>query len=239
MDITLGFSTGVLYKSGLSLKERLQLFRSLGLPAVELNFVDAGELYDTALDMPTREDLAGFRYVSLHAPARDPWYGDNAWTGEIAECIIALNKLRTFDWVVFHPDRVRDFSVFNNLPFNVAFENMDRRKNFGKTVGYMEELLAQNEKWGFVLDVNHAFTNDSTLALTAEFYKRLGNRITQIHLSGYSGYHEALHETKQEAIIRSIQDFSKPIIVESVLIPETLTAERDYILETIDRLRNA
>ena len=240
MDVTLGFSTGVLYKSGLGLREILKLFRDIGLPAVELNFVSAKDLFALEVEALTAADLAGFHYISLHAPCREIWYGyDDHNEREIFSNICWINGLRPLDWVVFHPDRVKDFSLFNDLPFNVAFENMDRRKNWGKTVGYMQELLAQNEKWGFVLDVNHAFTNDPTRVLAAEFYHNCGRRLRQIHLSGYAGYHEALHQTKQEEIIRSIPDFSLPIIVESVLTPETLQAERRFILETIDRLRAA
>ena len=101
----------------------------------------------------------------------------------------------------------------------------------------MGEIMYKNERFRFVLDVNHVFTNDETMRLAEELYERVGRRLAEIHLSGYAGYHEPLHYTKQTKIIAAIRDFNVPVIIESVLSPETLEIELRYITETIKGLR--
>lgn len=240
MEPVIGFSTGVIYRSGLSLKERLRLFRELGCTVVELNFVNFTDLFSPDTKALTAQDLEEFSYVSLHAPVRDILYEEIVLPCEVLNEIARLNNLRSLDWVIFHPDTVADFSIFQNLTLanasralHVAFENMDRRKRWGKTVGYMEELLARNPNWGFVFDVNHAYTNDPSGELARDILKVLGHRMVQVHLSGFTQYHEPLHVTRQADIIRSIADVSCPIIIESVLTPETLSRELEFIQKHI------
>ena len=71
------------------------------------------------------------------------------------------------------------------------------------------------------------------MGLAKDFYSKFKDRIAQIHLSGYTGYHDPIFQTKQEEIIKAIQDFEVPIIIESVLAPEDLEKERQYILKVI------
>lgn len=101
----------------------------------------------------------------------------------------------------------------------------------------MERIMQIDERFRFVLDVNHVFTNDATMRLAQEFYDRVGRRLAEIHLSGYAGYHEPLHYTRQTKIIAAIRDWNVPIIIESELSPATLETELKYITETINGLR--
>ncbi|MBI2063607.1 MAG: hypothetical protein HYT65_01275 [Candidatus Yanofskybacteria bacterium] len=231
MGVRLGFSTGCLYRSGLSEVGRLNFLRDIGCRTVELGFVKFKDFIGVEFWKLRASDLRGFDYVSLHAPVSN--YGFNGDTVEIFQQINWLNSWRPLDLVVFHPDTVEDFSIFRKAEFKFAFENMDKRKKTFKSVKDMAELAGQFEDFKMVLDVNHALTNDPTLALTAEFYKELGDKIAQIHLSGYAGYHEPLFQTQQAEIIKSIRNPNVPIIVEGVLKPEEVTMERDYILKVL------
>jgi len=131
---------------------------------------------------------------------------------------------------------VEDFSVFDGLGFTVAFENMDNRKESYRRPEDFEKLLSRNEKFRAVLDVNHIYTNDPSMKLAGLFYEKIGDKIAQIHLSGYAQLHDPLFQTKQKKIIESIQDFTVPIIIESTLESKDLENERDYILEVISGL---
>ncbi len=234
MAIQLGFSTGCFYKTSLSLAERLAIIRDTGCRVTELGLVKLPSFNSGELERLTADDFAGFNHISLHAPKFE--YGRNGGTYAIFEKIRQVNAVRTLDWVVVHPDDVVDFSVFKEMGFKVAFENMDNRKASHKTPGDLVGLLAENPQFGFVLDVNHSFSNDPSMQLVADFYEKLGDRIIEIHLSGYIGYHEPIFETKQPEIIRAIQNFNVPIIVESVLLPQDIKKEKDYILQTINKL---
>lgn len=232
----LGFSTGCLHRSGLHERKKLELIAATGCEAVELGFINLIDFFGKQLaqfTVLTENDLAPFDYVSLHAPIYA--YGHDEQTRRTFNLIRNFHmRVRPLDLVVFHPDAVQDFSVFENLNFPVAFENMDNRKKSYKNVRDLQELMAREENATMVLDVNHAFTNDPTCALAFHFWHDLYTKINQIHLSGYEGAYGLLHaplfKTRQIEIIRSIQNLNLPIIIESVLTIDELIQERNYIL---------
>lgn len=235
MNIKLGFSTGCFYKTSLNLIERISLIKNAGCRAIELGFVKIKRSDTDDLKRLAAKELGGFDYVSLHAPKHH--YGQNKKTYEIFEIIKRVNATRELDCVVIHPDTITDCSVFRDTGFKIALENMDNRKASHQFPDEFVGILTKYPQPGFVLDVNHVFSNDPSMKLAAEFYEKLGERITQIHLSGYTGYHAALFETRQAEIIQAIQNFKTPIIIESVISPENIRKEIDYILETTGQLR--
>lgn len=238
MEIQLGFSTGCLHQSGLRLREQLELIAKTGCTLVELNFLRAEDLVANRNADVHGNELGPFRYVSLHAPVYA--YGRDKGTFDIFAAIRKINRIRGLDLVVVHPDTVGDFSAFDNLDFPVAFENMDVRKQSGKIPSDLFKIVDSSEEYRMVLDVNHAFTNnpdDADCRLAAAFWQRLHPWIDQIHLSGYAPpehNHWPLFKTKQNFIIRSIENLKLPIIVESVLASDELIQERDYVLEVIN-----
>lgn len=224
----IGFSTGAIYKD-CTIKQALALFRKLNLDTVELGLLKMERL-EGQLEEITKEDLETFASVSIHAPTIA--YGKNKETEYVFGKIEKIIKLHPVDLVVFHPDTVLDFSVFNNLPFEVGFENMDNRKEKYKTVEEMKALLT-NPDWKMVFDINHAFSNDPTLESAKEMIDIFKDKIKEIHLSGYNGYHEPLFETKQNELLKIIEHFNVPIIIESLLTPDTLKEELIYIRKNL------
>ncbi len=231
-DIKIGFSTSDFYKSGIDLPECLDIIRNLGCRALEIDFVRLGEFYGKGSEKLTADNLRGFEYVSLHAPKFD--YGDNDGTAKIFEKISRINALRKLDAVVFHPDNVADFSIFDRTDFPVVFENMDNRKKHYQTPDEIAPLFSINNDFKLVLDLNHVCSNDPSMALAAEFYEKLGSKISHIHLSGYAGYHEPLFQTKQLEIIKAVKNLDTPIIIESTIAPEDAKTEYDYILRNLN-----
>lgn len=232
MKLKIGFSTGCFYRE-LSVKEALKFLKDFGIDVAEFKIGTIDDIKNGKIDTLSKEDLAGFRYLSLHAPVVN--YGNNDDTKIVFKKINELHKIRKLDMVVFHPDTVEDFSVFENLKFPVGFENMDNRKKTHRIVGDMENLL-KNKNFDFVLDVNHIYSNDRSLKLGKEFYSKLGNRIKEIHLSGYKELHDPLFETKQREIIDIIQDFDIPIINESTMYTADIKKEWDYMVNEIDKI---
>ncbi len=236
--MNIGFSTGALHKH-LPLTSCLPLYKSLGCCAVELNYVRLHDLLAADFEAEAlRKLLDGFDWVSLHAPVKVN-YGapKNSYDREIFAKIQKLHEMRLLDLVVFHPETVADFAPFKDLNFPVAFENMDNRKGSCRSAEDIVKILSISESFWFVLDVNHVCTNDPTMNLADEFYNQAGHRLKEIHLSGYAGYHEPLHVTRQSGIVGAIKRFDVPIIIESVVSPETLDREMDYIIQTIEWLR--
>lgn len=228
-----GFSTGALYKF-YTPRESLSVLRDAGIYSVELCF-NLARIRRGLLDEIIGADLEDFEYVSVHAPAVD--YVGNKEAEEILKKIERLNKERTLDLVVFHPDQISDFSIFDGVSFRVAFENMDYRKKSFKRPEEFTELLFNNASRYLVLDVNHIYTNDSSMDLASEYYDAFGDRIKEVHLSGFQEVHDPLFQTEQIMIIKAIKDFNIPIIVESTLMsPKMLPLERDYILRIVNSL---
>jgi len=232
-NLNLGFSTGVLHKSHTA-KEALEIIKDIGCNALELGFVKLNRIEEGWLDKISKEDIAPFRYVSFHAPKFN--YGNNRKTEEIFQKIEKIDAIRKLDLVVFHPDCIEDFDVFKSATFNIAFENMDDRKESCKRPEDLEHILSRDNRYKMVLDVNHIYSNDPSMGLAKEFYTKLGPKIAQIHLSGHAGCHDPIFKTKQTEIIKSIQNFDIPIIIESTVSSEEISKERDYILKIITSL---
>ncbi|MBI1866673.1 MAG: hypothetical protein HYS02_02820 [Candidatus Staskawiczbacteria bacterium] len=231
MNFKIGFSTGALYKY-FTVKESLNFLQKSEYRVVELNFINIENIKKGLLDEITKCDIENFEYVSLHAPVFP--YGRTKDTEFIFDKIQKLNKIRELDIVIFHPNTVQDFNVFKNTPFPVAFENMDCRKKYFKIPEEIISVLS-DEKFKIILDVNHVYTNDNTMRLASYFYEKLGNKIVQTHLSGYEDHHDALYKTKQNIIIKSIQNPLCPIIIESVISPDETEKEMDYIIKQLSR----
>ncbi|MFC1640961.1 hypothetical protein ACFL2D_02850 [Patescibacteria group bacterium] len=223
----LGFSTGVFYKEGIPLTKRIAIIREAGCRALELGLISMEGFFSEEVSVLESGDFTGFDYVSLHAP--NFRYGRNPRSRQIIERIRLLNMRVNLDLVVFHPDQITDFSIFNGVGFRAAFENMDNRKASHQTPEEMAAMLATNPEYGFVLDLNHVYSNDATMNMAADFYALLGHRISEIHLSGYAGYHEPLHVTKQASIISAVRKHDVPIIVESVLTVPEFEKEVTYL----------
>jgi len=223
-----GFSTGTLHQQ-LDAKQALRVIKQTGCPAVELGFVRKSCIEQGWLEALVKDDLEGFQYVSFHAPKM--YYENNEETHHIFDLMGRIHKMRPLDLVVFHPDNVVDVEVFKNLPFPVGFENMDIQKPFGKTPEDIRELLDKNDNFHFVLDTNHIKSNDPTMKLTNKFYKKLGDKIAEYHISGLgSDYpHIPLFQTQETDILTAIKDPSKPIICESRLSPDEINQEKEYI----------
>lgn len=209
-DITIGFSTGALYKYLPRVAElNADYFYSLGANAIEFTCSEEG--LDELLESVDLIKFDEFEYISIHAP--------KIMLKDRGELLISkleeINKKIRLDNITFHPDEVDDFSIFSksNLPFSV--ENMDKNKSTGKTVESLKKIFDKYD-FGFVLDVNHCFTNDPSGELLKSMIENFGHRLRQIHLSGYKVLHDPIVMTKQNFLIESIKELGKPIIIESV-----------------------
>lgn len=221
----IGFSTGVFFPHS-SIPEALRILKEHSVTAVEIG-PDFSHPETFEANELTIEDLSSFTIVSHHAPSIT--YGYNPETEFVFKRIARLQAITRLAKVVVHPDWVEDFSVFKHAPFTVAFENMDCRKQSFKTATEMRDLLEKDPAWEMVFDINHVYTNDRTLRSVGEFIELCGDRITQIHLSGYSQLHDPLFKTRQTELITAIAAIPGQIVVESQLGLDEFKQEQIYI----------
>jgi len=210
-----GFSTGFLYQDRFScnddadsITDKINILKKIGCNAIELSGLKK-DRFDQIKKISKR-DLDGFEYVSLHAPKDQNIF--EALT-EIAEIHLKLN----FNLIVLHPDTIDDWSALGKFNLPLAIENMDKGKSFGKTVKELEPIVDSYDL-GIVLDINHVYTNDKSLKSLIEFYGAFGNRIKEIHISGFQTKHEPLVESGPIGIVEAIRatpDKKIPVIIES------------------------
>lgn len=234
-----GFTTGRLENES-SFTEKMKFFADLGCQAIEFSLLDYSRF--ELIKSHVKHTLIGFfAHRSIHAPVKS---GDEPVTYRDDEPTHAL--LRNLKWLceamrvavlVVHPDRVEDWNVFKKYKLPICLENMDARKKTARTVADMGKFLEGND-YGMVLDVNHCFTNDPTMQLSHDLHSSFGQRIREVHLSGFiepeesAKRHAPICETRQEPILRAAKDLAAPIILEGVCkTPEQFKKEFAFVTE--------
>lgn len=218
MKRLIGMSSGVLYRNISSVsKQAIEIQKSVGCNAIEISCIRKEEL-PGLMNLDAGDIRSHFGHVSLHAPA-DLRYRNDDETRRVLNLIKKGQEIFRFDLVIIHSESVEDWSVFDGLTIPVGIENADCRKDFGKTVEDMEKVL-RGTNFGFVLDVNHCFSNDESMELASSLVNRFSDKLCEIHFSGFAGYHVPIYMTKQEEILRAVPDGNFPIIIESVCADE-------------------
>ena len=233
----IGFSTGFLYKTKnydrVSI-EAVKLIQSIGCNAIEFMTINRENL-QKIFDNISRDKLKKFEFVSLHLPKGIFQEDKREETIEVLELVQKIHEKLKLNNVVIHPDEVSDWSVFSKFSFPFAIENMDNRKKTHKSINDMRKTF-QITSAKMVLDVNHCFANDATMKLAQDFIKEFGDRMNEVHLSGFVDFHEPLFQTKQEEILNSVPGIELPIIIESGCENiEDAKKEIDYIKENLNR----
>lgn len=218
----LGFSTVSLYKTHPTIsRETFEIFRVLGCNVIQLMCLNEEDILKLITEI-TVNDLAGFEYVVLHAPPVNI-------TANTLELLQRAQDIFHFRAIVIHPSEIENWEIFSRFNLPISIENMDWKQERGK---YVDSLQAIFEKIDakMVLDVNHCYTNDPSLLLAKQMTDEFGERISQIHLSGFETDHQPLFKTKQIEIMNAIENKNLPIIIESVCeTTEDVKAEFEYV----------
>jgi hypothetical protein len=221
--------------------ENLQKVLQFSNEAIELSFTDSNEVY---YSKKVSSLFKQFKYKSIHLPVVTKSGGEKFFLKypndgystflDIIDKIIDDSKP---DTILVHPDQINNFEYFNKkYGTMLAFENMDNRKEFGKTVKDMEKAFKNSPQAKWVFDVNHVYTNDHTMNQADDFYNNFKEKITHYHLSGFGGFHDAISVSREDIILNGIKSVDVPIIDEGNLMKkDILLSEYEYVY---NRLRN-
>ena len=117
MNRVIGMSTGALYKIIPSTsKQAIDVQKSLGTNALEICCLRKGELQGL-LSLDAQDIRSYFRWLSLHSP-NDLKYGNNDEARTVLNLMKEAHSRFQFDLVVVHPEKVKEWSVLENLPFH-------------------------------------------------------------------------------------------------------------------------
>lgn len=223
----IGLSTGALAYEDFRLG--LAMTRTAGCTAVELSALRQPELFPL-LDSLASLDLAGFEYISIHAPSQfEPTWEALAWTRLREEC--------WRDWpIIVHPDALFDFSLWREFGALLCVENMDKRKPIGRTVRELNLIFDQLPEASFCFDIGHARQCDPTMTEAYLMLREFGSKLRQVHVSEVNT--RSKHDLLSYASILAYHDVAHLIPTNVPLILETPVAENQIEAE-IAKVREA
>lgn len=219
----IGFSTCCLdHRGDLKLVDKLKFYLRVGSLAIELSFSTPAKLLAFELTEDDLSKLRKFSQITIHAP----WCGIKYFDGsglsdKVLSKIMALAQLVPVQGVVFHPDEVANFNGLDVIPLPILIENMGQPKRFGSSIEDMEKIKRDYDV-GFVLDLQHAYEHDPSLALAREMISVMGDKAHHLHASGQranSSHMPVCQSDNKQAICRLLKIVpALPVVLEGVII---------------------
>jgi hypothetical protein len=164
--------------------------------AVELSALSEPELPSLAEFLDAGPSLP-FRYISIHGPSKSLQGDEEKLVSELSDLARYANA------IVMHPDTIENPVLFRALGHKLLLENMDARKESGRSRQELEPLFGELPDAGFCFDVPHAWSVDPTMEVAGELLEGFGRRLRHVHLSSLS---EDLHHVpltaEDEALFR-------------------------------------
>ena len=227
-----GFNTGVMYKTIYPISNKmLDICFKIAPEHLEVSCHSMKEMGD--LSKLHIRKLLKLGSLSIHAPCHGIRYGNNKETRLVFNEIEKLSQKVKIENVVFHPDLIDDVIIFERCEFTKSVENMDWRKERYKNTEELAEFFEKTD-FKFTLDINHVFTNDKTLKLANELVEHFGERLIEVHISGFETFHEPIFVTKQDQIIQKVKKLEVPFVIESTCASQgEMKKEFEYIKERL------
>jgi hypothetical protein len=168
-----GYSTGAIALGDFA--RALEVLSRYDFDAVELSALRISEVGPLINALPNL-DLSRYKYISFHAPS-------SFTEGEEEHLVWLLSKLPA-DWpIVLHPDAIYSPLRWQAISHRLAIENMDRRKNTGRTVSELGRFFETMPEARMCLDLGHARQVDPSMVGAYLLLKVFADRIVQLHVS--------------------------------------------------------
>ena len=215
-----GFSTGAIALG--DFVEALRRLSAHDVSAVELSALRFHELEPLIRALESL-DVARYAYVSLHAPSNIP-EREETFVVELLKSV-ARRKIP----IVLHPDTVRDWSLWTQLGAAVLLENMDKRKEIGRTAVEMRACFDRLPDAGLCFDIGHARQVDPSLVEGRRILEQFSDRLRQLHISevGSDSTHDRISwgAAKSFSTLASMIPSQVPIVIESVVRADQIANE--------------
>jgi hypothetical protein len=230
---SIGFSTGALALGDFD--RGLSLISDRHTKAIELSALREKELPGlmSALD---RLHLEGYQYISVHAPSRLQTMKESVVADLLRPCIERK-------WsVVLHPDAIGDHGCWRDFGRFICIENMDKRKEAGRTATELRRHFQELPDASMCLDLAHARQVDPTLGIARDMIREYGERIVQLHLSELDV--NSHHEPLSMAAVWAIREIAHllpqcPVILESMVQPDAIDSELEMAIRCFESNRRA
>ena len=230
---SIGFSTGALALGDFD--KGLALMAARHTTVIELSALREQEL-PALMGALDRLHLDGYQYVSVHAPSRLRMMKEAAVADLLRPCIHR-------GWsVVLHPDAIEDHGCWRDFGRLLCLENMDKRKEAGRTATELRRHFHELPEASMCLDLAHARQVDPTLGIAREIIREYGDKIAQLHVSELDVHSH--HEPLSMAAVWAIREIAHllpqcPVILESMVQPNAIDGELEMAARCFDKDRHA
>lgn len=224
-----GFSTGSLAFGDFRLG--IKIVAGEATAAIELSALREEEL-QPLLDALDSLDLDEFSYIAVHAPSRLNTLTEKSLSSK-------LQPVLERHWpIVVHPDVISDFTLWRHFGELLCIENMDKRKNTGRTASELTIYFDKLPEARMCFDIGHARQIDPTMFEAETILQAFGDRIQQIHLSlvNSSSIHEPLNFESILAYQRVAHLIPRniPIILETPVAKHQLKSEIQKAMSALE-----
>jgi hypothetical protein len=144
--------------------------------AIELSALSEDELPGLVAYFASAPRLP-FHFVSVHAPSKGRTMPEDELVGHLQLLPPWVSA------VVFHPDAMQDPKAYALLGRRLVIENMDGRKENGRTAQELRPLFDALPLARFCFDIAHAKAVDPTMAVGASLLSTFATRLSHVHLS--------------------------------------------------------
>lgn len=179
--------------------------------AVELSALSEPELEALTNYLARRPSLP-FRYLSIHGPSK----GRQLDEEQLVESLVRLAS--SAHAVVMHPDTVEDPAAYRPLGRKLLLENMDARKEGGRTAEELAPFFDELPDAGFCFDIAHAWSIDPDMSVATELLDGFGDRLGHVHLSSLSS------ELRHVPLTEEHEELFKPLLQRCLDVPWILEA---------------
>jgi hypothetical protein len=223
-----GYSTGAIALGDFS--RALALLSAYNFQAVELSALRIAEVEPLLHALPSLS-LGHYRYISFHAPS--------AFKEDEEEHLVSLLSKLPEAWpIVLHPDSIYRASRWASIASRLAIENMDRRKNTGRSVSELEQVFKLLPKAKMCFDLGHARQVDPSMIGAYRLLNTFAPRIVQLHISEVDtlNRHDVISRAAEMAFLQ-VRQFIPPnaaVILESRVPEKDIGLEAEKVMHLLD-----
>ncbi len=226
---SIGFSTGALALGDFD--KGLALMAPRHTSVIELSALREEEL-PSLMEALDRLHLDGYKHVSVHAPSRLRTMKEAAVADMLRPC------LKRGWHVVLHPDAIGDHGCWRDFGRWLCIENMDKRKEAGRTAVELRRHFRELPEASMCLDLAHARQVDPTLGIAREILREYREKIVQLHLSELDV--KSHHEPLSMAAVWAIREIAHllpecPVVLESMVQPDGIDAELEMAARCFEK----
>lgn len=224
----LGYSTGAIALGDFS--RALTLLSRYDFQAIELSALRIAEV-EPLLCAVRKLDLKRYKYISFHAPS--------AFREDEEEHLVGLLSKLPDAWpIVLHPDAICKATRWASLAPRLAIENMDRRKNTGRSISELEQVFALLPQAKMCFDLGHARQVDPSMIGAYQLLKAYDKRIVQLHVSEVDtlNRHDVISRAAEMAFsqIRQFLPESAAVILEARVLEQNIGPEAKKVRALFD-----